>query len=265
MTSSACAISCPVCSTLGQPQDVQLAAVAVLGSFSKGDIASLLLARWPASTPAVRAEIVLAMLGGRDRVMPLLEAIEKGDVPANQIPFARRALLLRSPDEKVKALATRLFGDTAAASRHDVIAKYRPALTRPGDPVRGREVFQAACAACHRAGDLGQDVGPNLATIRQWSPEQTLLNILDPNREVAPNFIHYVIETKDGRTVDGMIAEENASSVTLKRLGGVQETVLRRDIARLQGSSLSLMPEGLEAAINVEQMADLLAFLLAPP
>ena len=46
---------------------------------------------------------------------------------------------------------------------------------------------------------------------------------------------------------------------------GLTETVLRRDIAQLSGSGLSLMPEGLEAAISVEQMADLIAFLLLPP
>src|SRR6185369_2804345 len=110
-----------------------------------------------------------------------------------------------------------------------------------------------------------KDVGPNLATIRQWNPEQVLINILDPNREVAPNFIGYTIETKDGRTLDGLIVDDSAASLTLKRADGLTDTVLRRDIVQLSGSGLSLMPEGLEAAITVEQMADLIAFLLLPP
>jgi putative heme-binding domain-containing protein len=145
-----------------------------------------------------------------------------------------------------------------------VIEKYQPALALKGEAARGRAVFETLCAPCHRVGDLGNDVGPNLSTIRQWSPEQVMINILDPNREVAPNFVSYTVETKDGRTLDGMIAEESAASLTLKRAGGVQETVLRRDIAQLTGSSLSLMPEGLEAGITPQQMADLIAFLLAP-
>ena len=114
-----------------------------------------------------------------------------------------------------------------------------------------------------RAGDLGKDVGPNLATIRQWNPEQLLINILDPNREVAPNFVAYTLETKDGRTLDGLIADESASSLTLKRAEGISETVLRRDIAMISSSGISLMPEGAESAVSVEQMADLIAFLLA--
>jgi len=110
----------------------------------------------------------------------------------------------------------------------------------------------------------GKDVGPNLASIRQWNPEQALINILDPNREVAPNFVGYTVETKDGRTLDGIITDESVASVTLKRAEGVTETVFRRDIVTITGSGLSLMPEGLESAITVEQMADLLAFLLLP-
>jgi putative membrane-bound dehydrogenase-like protein len=245
-----------------QPQELQRAAVAAIGSFTQTETAGLLLANWPAATPSVRSEIVLAMLGGRSRLLPLLQAIQRGLIPANQVPFPRRSFLLRSTDAQVKELATKLFNDVALGSRKEVVAKYQAALSMRGDVTRGKKVFETACATCHIAGDLGKDVGPNLATIRQWNPDQVLSGILDPNREVAPNFVAYTIETKDGRTLDGLIAAESAASVTLKRAEGLTETVLRRDIATISGSGLSLMPEGLESAITVEQMADLLAFLL---
>jgi len=259
-------VKSPLASLLepGQSQEIQLAAVTVISGFSQEETAQMLLARWPAFTPALRAETVVAMLDGRNRILPLLTAIEKGIIPANQVPFTRRRFLLRSTDPTVKEFATRLFGNAGASSRSAAIEKYKPALGLRGDAAAGRKIFETICAACHRAGDIGNDIGPNLATIRQWNPDQVLINILDPNREVAPNFFNYLVETKDGRTIDGIIAEENAASVTLKRAGGVQERVLRRDIAQLTSSSLSLMPEGLEAAISVEQMADLIAFLLAP-
>ena len=82
---------------------------------------------------------------------------------------------------------------------------------------------------------------------------------------MAPNFVGYTVETRDGRTLDGIITDESAASLTLKRAEGVTETVLRRDIAQISGSGLSLMPEGVESAVTVEQMADLIAFLLPPP
>ena len=194
--------------------------------------------------------------------MPLLRAIERGDIPANQVPFARRGLLLRSTDAPVKELAAKLFSDSAPGARKEAIAKYQPVLSMKGDAGRGRKVFETVCATCHRAGDIGKDVGPNLATIRGWNPDQVLINILDPNREVAPNFMAYTIETRDGRTLFGLIAEEGAASLTLKRADGITDTILRGDIANISGTGLSLMPEGLEAVIGIGQMADLIAFLL---
>lgn len=258
----------PVLSRLlnpAQPQPIQRAAIAALGSFPSPETAPLLLAHWPRQTPAIRADVINTLLAGRARLLPLLQAIERGDIPAHQIPFTRRATLLRSTDPKVKELATKLFADSAPGARQDVVARYQAALTLKGDTARGRQIFQTACANCHLAGDLGQDIGPNLATVRQWSPDQILLNILDPNREVSPNYVSYTVETKDGLTLEGIIAEESATSLTLKRADGTTHTLLRDDLASLTGSGLSLMPEGLEAALDLQQMADLLAFLTQTP
>jgi putative membrane-bound dehydrogenase-like protein len=248
-----------------QPQEVQRAAIAALGSFSQPEVAKLLLFGWRTYAPVTRAEVIDALLNARSRIPVLLEAVEGGLVPANQVPFARRAALLRSADRPVKEKATKLFANAAPGPRKEVVARYQAALSIKGDAARGKGLFETACATCHRVGDQGKDIGPNLTAIRQWSPEQALINILDPNREVAPNFVGYTVETKDGRTLDGIITDESAASLTIKRAEGLIETVLRRDIAQLSGSGLSLMPEGLESAITVEQMADLLAFLLVPP
>ena len=246
-----------------QPQEIQRAAVVALGSFSQPEVARQLLLGWRTYTPAIRAEVINALLDTRTRIPALLDAIKGGLVPAHQVPFARRAALLRAGDPTTKERLNQIF-DRTLASRQDVVTQYQEALSMKGDASRGRKVFETSCATCHRVGDLGKDVGPNLATIRQWSPEQVLINILDPNREVAPNFIGYTVETRDGRTMDGIIADESAASLTLKRADGLADTVLRRDIAQLSGSGVSLMPEGMETAITIEQMADLIAFLLAP-
>jgi putative heme-binding domain-containing protein len=195
----------------------------------------------------------------------LLQAVESGLIPANQIPFAQRRLLGLNADPKVKALAEKFLSASAPGPRKEVVERYQAALSMKGDAARGQKVFETVCVSCHRAGDMGrQEVGPNLANIRTWNPEQVLINILDPNREVVPNFLAYTVETKDGKAIYGLIAEEGTASLTLKRPDGVSETVLRRDISKITGSGLSLMPDGLEAAIPPQGMADLIAFLLAP-
>jgi len=75
--------------------------------------------------------------------------------------------------------------------------------------------------------------------------------------------VNYLVETKGGAVLSGIVVEETATSVTLRRAGGEQDVVLRSDIREMVSSRLSLMPEGLEAGIDPRAMADLLRFLQA--
>ena len=85
--------------------------------------------------------------------------------------------------------------------------------------------------------------------------------MLDPNREVNPQYINYVLLTNDGRSMTGIVAAETATSVTLRRAEEVTDTVPREQIEQLRASGLSIMPEGLEKEIDAQAMADLLAYL----
>jgi putative heme-binding domain-containing protein len=107
----------------------------------------------------------------------------------------------------------------------------------------------------------GRDVGPELTALRERPAAELLVAILDPNREVNPQFMQYKARMKDGSILDGLIAAESAVSVTLKKAEGEPATILRSEIDVLASTNLSLMPEGLEKAIDVGQMADLLRFL----
>ncbi len=93
--------------------------------------------------------------------------------------------------------------------------------------------------------------------------EAILVNLLDPSREVNPQYVNYVVETDDGRTLTGMIAAETATSVTLKRGEGATDTVLRLNIAQMQSTGMSIMPEGLEKQLDKQAMADLIAYLMS--
>ena len=88
-----------------------------------------------------------------------------------------------------------------------------------------------------------------------------LYDILDPNRRVDPQFSEYVVVTLDGRILNGLLSGENSESVTLRQPEGREVTVLRSEIEELRSTSKSLMPEGIEKEVSVEQMADILAFL----
>ena len=261
--------------------ELQLAALEALGSYREPAVADMLIDAWPKMTPTLRDKATTILLSRTDRISKLLDAIEAKKIRPAQLSVAAKATLGR---QKTPALADRiakLIGDGASANRKEVIERYLTAmgikerdLPSPvgaklapllvGDATRGAKIYEAACMVCHKFADKGNDVGPYLGTIKAWTAEQLVTNILDPNREVSPNFALYLVETNDGRTLSSLITSETAGNLTLKRADGGMDTVLRSEIKSLTSPGISLMPEGLEAAITPQQMADLIAYLKAP-
>src|SRR5207253_2759705 len=144
------------------------------------------------------------------------------------------------------------------AERRQVLERYQAALALKGDPARGKAVFQRHCATCHRVAGVGVDVGPDISDSRTKTAAALLVDILNPNQAIDNNYINYLITTKSGKSLTGIISAETASSLTLKRAEGQTETVLRADIDEIVSSGVSLMPEGLEKSVSVAEMADLL-------
>src|SRR5262249_4693481 len=108
---------------------------------------------------------------------------------------------------------------------------------------------------------VGTQVGADLHGLRDQGSETILLNILDPNREVKPQFLNYVLATNAGRMLTGMITAETANSITIRRVDGTSETVVRVAIDQLRRLGVAFMSAGLENEIDVPAMADLLAYL----
>jgi putative heme-binding domain-containing protein len=114
-------------------------------------------------------------------------------------------------------------------------------------------------------GGEGQDVGPALTTVRHRSPEEILVHVLDPNREVSPDWVNYAVALTDGRVLTGVIVGQTETSLTLRRAEGVQDTVSRTDVEEISSTGQSLMPEGLEQSLTLQETADLIRYLLDTP
>lgn len=156
-----------------------------------------------------------------------------------------------------------MIGAATNASRDEVLRRFRPALELRGDVQHGKALFQQRCQPCHRLGNDGFAVGPDLAGARNGGKEKLLTSILDPNREVPPNYFGYILDTKEGDSHAGLIVNETASSVTVRQPLGVEVIVARTQIAGMQASKLSLMPEGLEEGLTNQDLADLVHFIFA--
>lgn len=246
-----------------EPGSVQLAALQALAALPGPKVGPAVIGRWTALSPSIRREAAEALFARPERINALLDAIESKAIAANDLDPARRVALLAHPDAAVKARAEALLGRTTASDRAAVLSAFRPALELTGSPDKGRAVFRQACATCHRVEGVGVDVGPNLATVVGRTPEDLLNHILDPNREIAPPYVNYTVATTDGLVLTGVIAEETAAAVTLKRAEGASDIVPRPRIEAIRSTGLSLMPEGLEKGLEPQGMADLIAYVRA--
>jgi putative heme-binding domain-containing protein len=244
-----------------QPQAVQGAVLETLARFDQPAVPALLLETWPGLSPQVRASAVEAFFSRPAWITAFLDAVEQSKINRDDVDPARIQALQKHGDTRVRSRAAKLFEATKLARRQDVVAAYQKALKIKGDRDRGKAVFKKVCSTCHQLEGVGTQVGADLHGIRDQGTETILLNILDPNREVKPQFLSYVLVTKSGRNITGMITAETANSLTIRRADGTSETVLRINIDELQSTGLSFMPEGLEKEVDVSAMADLLAYL----
>jgi len=243
------------------PPELQTAAVKALGAHAEAEAAARLLREWSKRSPLVRRTILDVLIGRRSHASALLDAVEAGTVAAPDLGLRQREQLVRTGDAAFRKRANKLLGKPRASPRAEVIARYRPALAEPGDPERGRAVYENVCSECHRHGGRGKAIGPDLETVKDRTPDALLEQILDPNREVNPAYHLYFVETKDHRVVSGIVANETATEVELLRADGEKEVVLRSQIESMQTDGRSLMREDLEDSVTPAQMADLIAFL----
>jgi putative heme-binding domain-containing protein len=242
-----------------EPPAVQAATLEVLGKYSDDGVPALILGAWKAMTPPIRATATEVLLSRNNGVTAFLDAVEARTVARGDVDPARVALIKKSPARNIGPRAAKLFA--APPDRQKVFEAYRPALERKGDPLKGKAVFKAHCSACHKLEDVGQDVGADIRAVRDRGLEAVLLNILDPNREVKPQFLTYAAELRSGRVVTGLVTAETATGLTIRRADGVSESIGRSEVEALRSLGTSYMPEGVEREIDVATMADLLAYL----
>jgi len=245
-----------------QPLDLQRAATrALVQTGRKQDLPALLSAeRWNGYTPGVRAMVVDRLAGNPELAGILLEALENDQVAAGSLTSGQRDQLRKSKNAEVRSRAEGLFS-APAGDRQQALAQTKAALALKPAPANGRGVFEKNCAICHRFNHQGIAVGPDLFDIRHQPKEAILFHIVIPEAEIAPNFVNYECELRDGRTLSGLLAAETSTALTFRMAQGVEESVVRSQVARLTASRLSLMPQELEKAMSLQDVADLLGYL----
>jgi putative heme-binding domain-containing protein len=168
---------------------------------------------------------------------------------------------LTHKNPEVAALARAALGAAEHGPRTPIQTTLDQVARLSGNPRNGDTLFGRHCAACHRLGGRGHAVGPDLSATQFADATSLLSQVLDPNRFVRPNYVQYTLSDRSGRVYDGLIASETATSVTLRRAEGAEDTILRSQIDELASTGKSLMPEDVAAKLSTQDMADLAAYI----
>jgi putative heme-binding domain-containing protein len=244
--------------------DERIVAVGELVDEQYPAVTTALLKALPASTPRLRDSILNAIVSRRDRIPMLLDAIESKTLPTSWLTAVQRNVLLGDKDNSIRQKATLLFESHSMAAP-ELFAQYAEALAGPRDAARGQQVFREKCGNCHQAHGIGHAVGPDLNAEFQRAEETILRDVLAPSDSISAGFGSYVLLTKAGQVISGLLGTETPTSLTMRLAEGKQETILRKDIDELRAMSVSMMPEDLYKTVSPQDLADLLSWLRNPP
>lgn len=242
---------------------IQVAAVSHLGSLSGKVVPEVLLERWSNYTPAIRAEVLNVLTTRSEWVAILLDEIKNQTVAHTEIDAGTKQRLRTYPNKKLRERAEEHLPASSSADRLKVMQAFKPALKLKGDKERGKLVFQKVCIACHKLDGMGLEIGPNLGSVTDRKPESLMSAILDPNAAVEGKYSSYVASTKDGRAILGILISETGANITIQDQANQKHVILRSELVSLTNTGKSLMPDGLEAGFNQQELADLIAYVAA--
>ena len=138
-------------------------------------------------------------------------------------------------------------------------------LSLTGDAKRGEALFFAKdlkCATCHKVGDRGTAVGPELTSIgKSRSRAELLDSLLQPSARVDPQFAAYLLRTKDETSVTGLLIKRDDKQVLIRDAENKEHAFAAADVDSVRPSRLSLMPDAQMSGLTPQEAADLLDYL----
>jgi putative membrane-bound dehydrogenase-like protein len=244
-----------------EPESLQQAALYAYNKISDQKATSCIIRNWKNMTPGVRDAAMKVFLSSTTNITVLLDAVEHKLIQPASINWPQMVGLMNNDDMAIRNRARGLLAN-ASEDPTQVYKKYESALTLKGDASKGLLIFKRVCSNCHQvSGEYGKSVGPDLASIRNRDARFIMTDILNPNKSIADKYELWIIVTKNGESISGIIASETPASITLHTIAAQEIIIARNQIKTIEASETSAMPAGLETAISVNEMADLLAFL----
>jgi putative membrane-bound dehydrogenase-like protein len=215
------------------------------------------------ASPEMQAAAVLG-LGRSQAGARRLVALAEEERLTGTLPQAAAAVIALSPWADIKQAAAKVLPMPQAKGGGALPTIAELSRRGRGNATRGKAVFAGAgtCAKCHIVGDEGKAVGPNLSGIGAKLSRVALYEaILAPSAAISHNYETYTAVLDDGRAVTGLLVSQSPAEVVIRGPDGIDVTMKADSVEELVRQPVSLMPADLAAALTVDELVDLVAWL----
>lgn len=244
----------------------RLPAIQLLARFDAPPVSDALIRQFKGFSPTEKSAALTTLTGRAPYAVALLDAVNSDTIPRSELTAFHVRQLTSLGNADVDRRVESLWGpikQTPAEkleriNRLETVFNEAPLWAYSANA--GREHFEKLCMACHKLGDLGQQLGPELTGAGKHGVRYYLENVIDPDAVVGTDFELTTVETKSDEVISGLLVNETASAITLRTTVG-ESVVAKADIRERTKSQKSLMPEGLLEALPDREQIELLKFL----
>ncbi|HLL95343.1 MAG TPA: PVC-type heme-binding CxxCH protein [Spirosoma sp.] len=251
----------------GQPLSFRRGVINVLGEFSRPEITSLLQQELTRSAPETQTDLVKALAASSSGKRLIVQWVRAGLLPTRMLvqPGIGDKLLLDSDKALRREYAELTINLGPVDPQRDALIDERLSnyLVTAQGLDRGKSAFVQHCAACHQIRKEGGSIGPQLDGVGNWGARALATKILDPNRNISEAFRNYTIKLKNGTVRTGLFRREEGQALVYASVGGEEFLVRKADIAEVQASKYTLMPDYFSQTLPADQFNDLLTYLLS--
>ncbi len=255
----------------GLLNDVALrgAALRGLAAYDDARTPGLILVAYPKLTAAEKRDALNTLVARTAFARELLTAVAAEKVSRKELSADLVRQLRDLKDEAMNKEVEKLWGVVRSTpqDKQQEIARFKK-LIQTGkreqvDARRGRATFAKACQQCHTLFGEGGKVGPDITGSNRADLDYILHNILDPNAEIPNDYRTTTIDTTDDRVITGIVTRQDSASVTVVTANETL-TLAKADVQSMRQGELSMMPDGLIAALSEQEVRDLIAYLASP-
>ncbi len=247
------------------PPVLQGVAMNALARFQDASVAEKLIAVYADRDASWQAKARDVVFRRADSARAFIDAANRATWPLKDVTIDEVARLADHKDERLDAMVKARWGSVAAATPEEKLAVVRrlnnDVRAGDGDPRKGRELFRANCATCHNLFGEGNAIGPELTHANRKDRQFLLVSLVDPSGVVRKEYQSFVVATRDGRVLNGLIVEQTPTSITLVDAKNQKLTLSRDEVEDIKDSPKSLMPEGLDRQFTPAQLRDLFSYL----